>query len=112
MSVTEDRVTNPVSPITALLLNDDREPYFVKIGMTKEEAGGFLLAMWRHVMGSMAPRDEEDALGEWTDRMRDVRSTCDWEGVCIRTHAWHPSGDRKTLHESVLEFLRSRGLQL
>lgn len=113
MRTIDESVENLPSPLLALFVNDKREPYFVKIHMpNRKKAGEFLLRMWQVVMGSQAPRDAEDALGEWTDRARDVRSTYDGYAICIRTHAWHPSGDHHILHESVLAFLKNRGMDL
>ena len=86
----------------------------MKIEMPRKKAAKFLCEMWRAVDGSCCPQSDEDALGEWTDRMRDVRSTYSEfdSGICIRTHAWSPAGDRKTLHEDVLAFLKDRGLEV
>ena len=96
--------------MTTRLFNDDGETYFVKIPMRADEAGEFLLDMWRSVDDQIAPRDAEQALGEWTDRLREVRSTYSSDGVCIRTHAWDPSGDRRALHKSIMRFLWDRGV--
>lgn len=107
----EDLAPDPVHPVTARLVNDDDETYFVKIAMERDEAGELLRSMWRAIDGVCFPNDGDDALCEWTDRMRGVRSTfSDFDGICIRTHALSPSGDRRALHKDVLDFLRGRDI--
>jgi hypothetical protein len=92
-----------------LLRNDAGEIYYVKIPMVRTEAATFLQEMWRSIDGDYYPQGA-DALCEWTDRGRCIRSTySNYGGVCIRTHAWTPEADQDQLHESVLSFLRERG---
>ena len=100
---------NPVWPVHCRLINERGGTYFVKIDLDRDEAAAFLREMWQFVDESIYP--QEQALSEWTDRCRDIRSTwSDYAGVCVRTHAWSPEGDTMTLHESVLEFMRNKGL--
>jgi hypothetical protein len=113
MSFRDDLVADPVHPITTLAVNGNGGPYFVKIEMERQEAGRFIRELWESI-GGCTPRDDEDALREWTDRMRDFRTTYSWcdKEVLIRTHAWTPEADHNTLHDDVLKFLRARGLKL
>lgn len=109
----QDDLVEPVAPVTVRAVNDNGGTFYVQIKMSREEGGKFLREMWESVDGSCFPQDDRDACGEWTDRGRDVRSTYSRHaGVFIRTHAWTPHGDRQTLHEDVLAFLRGRGLSV
>jgi hypothetical protein len=111
-SFEDDRDPNTVHPVVVRATNDDGGVYFVKISIPRQDAGKFIRELWESVDKVQCPRDDEDALGEWTHRGRDFRTTYSNfdDAVCIRTHAWHPSGDRRTLDEKVLSFLWSRGL--
>jgi hypothetical protein len=110
MAFQDDLDLNPIHPVTARAVNEKGGTYFVKIAMKKKEAGEFLMEMWGLVDPMMKPSDEEQSLHEWTDRMRDVRSSfSSYDGICIRTHAWHPQGDTQTLDPAVLSFLQSKG---
>ena len=107
-----DDLVEPRHPITARATNDLCKTYWVMIEMSRELAGPFLRDMWESVDGHCFPSSDEQALSEWTDRQRDVRSTFSSQGVCIRTHAWTPEGDRNGLPKSIIEFLISRGLEV
>lgn len=93
------------------LTNDKDEVYFLVVA--SDNPGGLVRELWESVSGLyVGPRDDEDACGEWTDRGREFRTTVGREGVCIRTHAWHPDDDKDQLHKDVLAFLRGRGLEV
>lgn len=102
-----------VSGILTKLLNKDGDTYFVKLRITDTaEATEFLQSMWKSVDPVMYPNAEQ-AIGEWTDRAKSVRSTFStFDGICIRTHAWTPGNDTCALHYSVLAFLRQRGFEV
>jgi len=95
------------------LQNEAGETYFVLLSAdSDEEAATFLQDMWRYVDMSMYPTPDQ-ALGEWTDRFRRVRSSySNYGGICIRTHAWSPSDDEQPLYGRVLVFLRTRGIDV
>ena len=105
MKGTQDGITR--------LVNEDGGTYFVKIRITNEaDATEFLQEMWKSV-DSRLFSSKSQALEEWTDRGRGIRSTfSSFDGICIRPHAWSPSGDERTLDSSVLEFIRSRGFDV
>lgn len=113
MAFQDDLIENPSPPITHRAVNGKGGTYWVKIAMERNAAGKFLRELWQFVDGSCVPNSEEDALGEWTDRSCDVRSTfSSYDGILIRTHAWSPESDRNTLDDRVLSFLRSRGMEV
>lgn len=89
------------------LRNDSGGLYAVWIAV--DNCGQFIRELWAEA-SEHGPRTDEDACGEWTDRARDFRTTVCHEGVFVRTHAWHPQGDKKELHPDVLRFLESRGI--
>lgn len=111
MTFQDDIDPNPVAPIKLRATNGGKT-YYVKISMDKSRAASFLRNLWAFVGGSCVPNDDEDALGEWTDRGRCVRTTyCKYDKtVCVRTHAWSPESDREPLDRKVIMFLRMEGL--
>lgn len=92
------------------LLNDDGELYFLKV--QTDNPGGFVRCLWEQVSASGHGSITSDAEGcrEWTDRVRDYRTTVHADEVCIRTHAWHPTADKRQLHPDVLTYLQSIGV--
>ena len=82
--------------------------------MKTPNPGRFVRELWESMSDQLhsCPATDLEACGEWTDRIRDYRTTVNREGVCIRTHAWHPSGDKKGLHVDVLLYLRNQGLSV
>jgi hypothetical protein len=99
--------------VTRRLCNDAGGVYFVRIQLPREQAAQFLLDLWVSFDVGWQPSDAEQALEELTDRMRCFRTSFnDFDGICIRTHAWNPCGDTRTLHDGVLTFLRQRGLDV
>lgn len=98
--------------IAAQLVNDEGHTYFVVVAT--ENPGKFVRELWESMDDRHhgCPVDDDDACHEWTDRIRDYRTTVNREGACIRTHAWHPEGDRRELHPDVLRYLRNQGLMV
>ncbi len=86
------------------LKNNDGKIYFIVI--ETDDPGKFLQDLWKEVNHVV----HEDACQELTDRMRDFRTRADNNTARIFTHAWHPSGDTRELHQDVLAFLASKGL--
>lgn len=113
MNSEQTRPAARLDDIVTRLVNDEGGTYFIKIGITDEaEATEFLQEMWKAVDPQMFP-NETQALQEWTDRGRAIRSTFNsYDGICIRTHAWHPTGDERTLDDAVLVFIRERGFDV
>lgn len=99
-----------VDVVVRQLTNEKDQTYFVKIAT--ENPGRFVRELWESMSDRLhgCPQTDEEACGEWTDRIRDFRTTVSGNEVCIRTHAWHPQGDKQELHADVLKFLRERGL--
>lgn len=99
-------------PIVTRLVNDKGQTYFVVVAC--DNPGRFVRELWESMSDKHhgCPQTDEDARGEWTDRIRDFRTTVSFQGACIRTHAWSPTGDKRELHADVLAFLRSRGLSV
>ena len=112
MSFQDDLDPNPVPPVLVRAKNETGGTYWVKIAMDRDSAASFLRELWAFVGGSCQPRDDEDSLGEWTDRGRCVRTTYSQydKAVLVRTHAWMPEADRETLDPKVIMFLRMREL--
>lgn len=110
-SFQDDLDPNPVAPIVKRAANKKGGTYWLKIAMARGEAGRFIRELWEWI-GGCTPSDDEDALGEWTHRGLDFRTTYDQHdgAVFIRTHAWTPEADTNTLADEVLSFLRSRGM--
>jgi hypothetical protein len=98
-----------VHAVVTRLVNEKGQTHFVVVWC--DNPGRFVRELWESV-GSFGPQTDEDACGEWTDRLRDFRTSVNFRGVCIRTHAWSPRYDKNELHHDVLEFLRSRGLSV
>ena len=88
--------------------NGQDQTIAVEIQMGRKDAAKFLSELWGSVSPLIMPQTDDQALSEWTDRGRCVRSSYSGGMVRIRTHAWHHSGDDKELHEDVLKFLRSK----
>ena len=116
MKQTENAVHNaPLHAIVTRLVNDAGETYFLKIGV--DDPSGFVRGLWESIDKYASAHDDDYFVGELTDRMRDFRTTVsrsmmaghEWE-VCIRTHAWHPQGDKRELHGDVLAYLRGAGV--
>lgn len=99
--------------VTGEMRNDKGRIFAIWIAT--ENDGQFVRELWDSVSGDerMGPMTDEEACKEWTDRSRDFRTTVTRsEGVYLRTHAWHPQGDKKELHPDVLRFLKSRGINV
>ena len=95
------------------LFNKEDELYFFKIEMSRGDAGEFLMEMWESVMGKdFCPQTVDDALSEWTDRIREVRSTYQAGEVCVYRHGYEPSRDKMELPEKVLEFLKLKDYEV
>lgn len=96
--------------IVTRLCNDDGKTYFVVIA--SPNPGEFVRKLWESIDDGTHgyPEDDYEACQEWTDRGKCFRTTVNHEGVCIRTHAWHPDGDTKELHPDVLNYIRSQGV--
>jgi len=95
------------------LVNDKGQTYFVRLILEDQQQSAlFLREMWKRVDNTLFP-SEVQALHEWTDRARGVRSSwSSYDGVCIRTHAWSPRGDKRALPEVILGYLREHGLNV
>lgn len=101
-----------VHRIVTRIFNDEGQTYFVVVATANP--GKFVRELWESMSDRHhgCPATDEEACQEWTDRIRDYRTTVNHEGACIRTHAWHPSGDKRELHHDVLEYLRGQGLSV
>lgn len=99
-----------MSELITRLTNDKGETYFVKVAA--ENPGRFVRELWVSMGNKLhgGPRADEEACREWTDRIREFRTTVSGNEVCVRTHAGHPLGDHRELHPDVLRFLRGQGL--
>lgn len=102
----------PVHAVVTRLVNEKGQTYFVVVAC--DSPGRFVRELWESMPDRHhgCPQTDEEACGEWTDRIRDYRTTVNHEGACIRTHAWHPDGDTRELHADVLAYLRSQGLSV
>lgn len=99
--------------LLAKLVNDNGQTYFVRLRCEGQpQSALFLREMWKRVDITLYPT-ESQALYEWTDRARAVRSSwSNYDGICIRTHAWSPRNDTQSLPEVILSYLRENGLQV
>lgn len=80
--------------------------YLVRLPMNRPDAAAFLLQMWRSVDHFVYPYDEDQALLEWTDRGRGVRSYYQAGCVVILTHSGNRDDDGRPLPDYILGFIR------
>ena len=109
--MSSDVDAGPLHPVVMRRMDSESgDPYFLEISATNP--GGFVRSLWGSVSGSTHgnPASDEEACGEWTDRMRCYRTRVSGGMVVIYTHAWQPEGDRNALHPDVLRHLRRAGV--
>lgn len=110
MTKTDEKGETAGAVVTRRLTNEKGQTYFVKVAV--DNPGGFVRELWESMNDRLhgCPQTDDEACREWTDRIRDFRTTVSGNEVCVRTHAWHPSADNMELHADVLSFLRAHGL--
>lgn len=107
-----DIIKKMVPTIIQQLKNDKDQTYSVVVAC--DNPGKFIRELWESMPDRYhgCPQTDEEACSEWTDRIRDYRTTVNSEGAYIRTHAWSADGDKHELHIDILKFLRSHGLPI
>ena len=111
MSDEQNIAATPLQPsVRRRLVNKKDKTYFIAVA--SENPGRFVRELWESMPDRFhgCPADDKDACGEWTDRMRNFRTTVSGDEAIIRTHAWHPQSDTEELHKDVLKFLRGYGI--